>query len=94
MSNLAKDYHARSYAAEIAVEQMEEVLANNYNNIKTIPQTKKVTDRGNYLVSVEVEKYNDEYMERKDIIKTVTVNVEYTFRNKKQVYTISTLATK
>ncbi len=78
----------------MAVTEMEEVLKEDYINIKSKPKYKKVTNRGSYYISVDVERYNEEYLERKDLIKTVTVNVEYTYRNSRQVYTVSTLATK
>lgn len=94
LTNLASKYYTKYNAAEIAVTEMEDVLKNNYASIRSVPEHKKITQRGTYLVSVEVEKYSDEYMDRKDLIKTVTVNVKYTYQNKEEVYTISTLATK
>ena len=73
---------------------MEKVLANTYMNIKSKPEFKRITKRGNYMVEIEVEKYSDEYFDKQDLIKIVTVNVEYKLKNSNQVYKLSTLATK
>ncbi|MEG0073282.1 MAG: hypothetical protein RR922_05350 [Clostridia bacterium] len=94
LTNKTKEFYTRYNAAELAVNEMENVLAQNYMNIAPRPERRVTKGSSTYYVYVEVEKYSDEYMEKQDLVKTVTVNVKYTLRNKEKTFEVKTLTTR
>lgn len=81
---------AKSHAISIAVNNINKTLATNYDDLYS-STTKQVMDGITYSVDVGVYKYSDSHPDKKDIISTVEVNVNYVVLGQAQTFKLSAL---
>ncbi len=84
---------ARSNAVTSCVKNLEIALGTNYDALSSFTNTDNI-DGIIYKTSVSVYKYSDEYPEKKDYIKKINANVEYTVDGKTFNFEINTLKKK
>ncbi|MDF2866087.1 MAG: PppA [Clostridia bacterium] len=84
---------ARSNAVTSCVKNIEIALGTNYDALSSFTNTDNI-DGIIYKTSVSVYKYSDEYPEKKDYIKKINANVEYTVDGKTFNFEINTLKKK
>lgn len=78
---ILEDTDKMSYA-DVTQEKMNEKLTNSYGI------------SSNYTVTVQVENYNASDSTKKDIIKIITVTVQYTLKDQPYTYTVKKLKIK
>jgi hypothetical protein len=93
-SNLAK-YNALAthYAVKVAedIDKMAYESVTNQLNTNIIPN---YNVRDGYEIRLDVRNYNDRDNTKQDILKIVTINVDYSFRGRTETYKIEKLKVK
>lgn len=89
----ANEKIARSNAISLAIKNIEMAKATDYDSLNSFNDSVKV-DNIEYTVDVSIEKYSDKDFTRKDIVKTIIVNVDYMFNGKSYNYNLKTLKGK
>lgn len=88
-----EELEMRSNATKIAVQSVEKTLLEDYDTINN--KEEKVFEKNKeYLVNYSIEKYSDTKPNKEDLVKVLTVTVNYNVRGNNKNYTVSTLVTR
>ena len=88
-NNAVATYYAIKIAEDIDIMPYEEVSTTINENLKT-----KYEIPDNFNVTVEVKNYNEEDTTKEDILKIVTINIEYTCLKQNQKYKLEKVKVK
>lgn len=88
-----EELEMRSNATKIAVQSVEKTLLEDYDTINN--KEEKIFEKNKeYLVNYSIEKYSDTKPNKEDLVKVLTVTVNYNVRGNNKNYTVSTLVTR
>lgn len=94
LSNKLEELEMRSNATKIAVQSLEKVSLEDYDAIDGKNEEKIFENNKEYIVNYSIERYSDTKPNKKDLVKIVTVTVNYKIKEDDKSYTVSTLVTR
>ncbi len=97
VNSSSKEIELKSKATEIAVAEIEMIKNKTWNDITTEdPSERESTEiQEGYYRTIRVEDYHDiDSSKRSDIVKKITVQIQYMFKGKQQAVELSTVIAK